>query len=107
MKKPEQVLLGSTSRFLLSLWNDTEETDGVYNRDCRWCLPDSDFQDLTLLEDESRKEEIKRCGELPFMLPFRQELSRGSGLHKKRKLIIIDSDNGDDGCDTEATVDLS
>ncbi|GFO17925.1 polyprotein [Plakobranchus ocellatus] len=107
MKKPEQVFLGSTSRFLLLLWNDTEETDGVYNRDCRWCLPDSDFQDLTLLEDESREEEIKWCGELPFMLPFRQELSRGSGLHKKRKLVIIDSDDGDDGCDTEATVDLS
>ncbi|GFO19243.1 hypothetical protein PoB_004574800 [Plakobranchus ocellatus] len=107
MKKPEQVFLGSTSRFLLSLWNDTEETDGVYYGGCRWRLPDSDFQDLTLLEDELREEEIKWCGGLPFMLAFRQELSRGSGLHKKRKLVIIDSDDGDDGCDTEAIVDLS
>ncbi|GFS27253.1 hypothetical protein ElyMa_005250800 [Elysia marginata] len=99
------MFLGTTSKFLLNLWNNTEVTDGVYDRDLQWCLPDSTFQDLRTIEDETRAEEIERCGELPFTI--RQEVSKTvtNNQHKKRKLVIVDSDE-EGGCESEDTIEL-
>ncbi|GFS00209.1 hypothetical protein ElyMa_004548500 [Elysia marginata] len=105
LKKPGHMFLGTTSKFLLDLWNNTEVTDGVYDRDLQWCLPDSAFQDLGTIEDETRAEEIERCEELPFTI--RQEVSKTvtNNQHKKRKLVIVDSDE-EGGCDSEDTIEL-
>ncbi|GFO23697.1 tyrosine recombinase xerc [Plakobranchus ocellatus] len=81
----------------------------VIMQDLQWCLPDSVFQDLDTIEDETRTGEIERCGELPFSI--RQEASNSKSKtvtdnkHKKHKLVIGDSDEEGD-CDSEDTIEL-